>query len=91
MKTLVIYDNKGTIITQVSGEPEPIPPVGVPYLFVDSEQLVGKTVIKIDVITDPNNHALITENIPLSQQQKKIEELEQTLADLTELVLMGGE
>lgn len=87
MKTLFIYDNEGVILTEQSGQPAPREPIGVPFLWVDIPK--GKRVkitdgIGVDVSVTP--HQLILEDIPPTE----IEQLKQTVADLTEIVLLGG-
>ena len=88
MKTLIIYDNQGYIISAISGIPSPRKPVGVPYLEVDIPE--GKRIkidengIGVDITKTP--HEVILEDIPPTE----IEELKQVVADLTEVVLLGG-
>ena len=87
MKTLIIYDNEGYIISTRQGQPSPRVPVGVPYLEVEIPE--GKRIkitdgIGIDVLVTP--HQVILEDIPPTG----LDEVKARLADLTELVLMGG-
>lgn len=86
MKILVIYDNEGTIVAQRTGQPQPTPPVGIPYMLVDSEKIKGKVIKKVDV-SKKDNHMLLLEDIPLTPQEKKINELESLVADLSQVVL----
>ncbi len=87
MKTLIIYDNEGYIISTRQGQPSPRKPVGVPYLEVEIPE--GKQIkitdgIGVDVTKTP--HEVILEDIPPTE----IEELKKVVADLTEVVLLGG-
>lgn len=87
MKTLVIYDETGYLISAHRGTTEHRQPVGVPFLQVDIPE--GKRIkiadgIAVDVSVTP--HQVILEDIPPSE----IEQLKQTVADLTEIVLSGG-
>lgn len=81
-KTLFIYDAEGIILSQQSGQPSPRLPVGVPYIYEEVPE--GQQVTGVDVSVTP--HKLILEDIPPSE----IEQLKQTVADLTEIVLSGG-
>lgn len=82
METLFIYDNEGVILSRQGGEPAPRLPVGVPYIYEEVPE--GKRVTGVDLSVTPNK--LILEDIPPSA----IDELKRTVADLTEIVLMGG-
>ncbi len=87
MKTLIIYDEQGYILSTRSGQPAPREPIGVPFLWVDIPE--GKQIkitdgIGVDVSKTP--HEVILEDIPPTE----IEELKQVVADLTEVVLLGG-
>ena len=87
MQTLIIYDNEGYIISTRQGRPSPRVPVGIPYLEVEIPQ--GKQIkitdgIGVDVSITP--HEVILEDIPPTE----IDEVKERLADLAELVLMGG-
>ena len=87
MKTLIIYDNEGYIISTRQGQPNPRKPVGVPYLEVEIPQ--GKQIKITDGIgvdTSVTPHEAILEDIPPTE----IEELKKVVADLTEVVLLGG-
>lgn len=81
MKTLIIYDNKGSIFSQMSGN-YLVPQGGIQFLEIEIPE--GKQLNRVDVSVTP--HQAILEDIPLSE----IEQLKQTIADLTEVVLMGG-
>ena len=87
MKTLIIYDNEGYIITTMQGQPSPRVPVGVPYLEVEIPQ--GKQIkitdgIGVDITKTP--HEVILKDIPKTE----LDEVKEKLADLTELVMLGG-
>lgn len=87
MKTLIIYDNEGFILSIRSGDPKPREPIGVPFLWTEipgDKQLKHVGEIGVDVSVSP--HQPILDDIPKSE----IEQLKQTVADLTEIVLMGG-
>lgn len=87
MKTLIIYDNEGYILDIRSGEPAPREPIGVPFLWVDipqGKQLKITDGFGVDVSVTP--HQVVLEDIPPTE----IEQLKQTVADLTEIVLLGG-
>lgn len=87
MKTLIIYDEEGYVLQQRQGEPEPRTPVGVPYLLVEiPENKRVKTVDGIGVDVSVTPHEVILEGVPPTE----IDELSERLADLAEIVLMGG-
>lgn len=75
MKTLIIYDNEGYIISTIQGYPSPRVPVGIPYLEVDIPQ--GKQIkvtdgIGINVSKTP--HEVILEDIPPTEMDLMKEE-----------------
>lgn len=85
MKTLIIYDAFGYVLSNITGAYRV--PNGVPFLEVEIP--VGKQIkytdgIGVDVSVTP--HQVILEDAPLSE----IDQLKQTVADLTEIVLNGG-
>lgn len=85
MKTLIIYDSQGYVISNVTGSYRV--PSGVPFLEVEipaSKQIKYTDGIGVDVLVTP--HQVILEDIPPSE----IDQLKQTVADLTEIVLNGG-
>lgn len=87
MNTLIIYDNEGYIITTRSGQPAPKEPIGVPFLWVvipEGKQVKITDGIGVDTSVTP--HEVILEDVPPTE----MDELKQTVADLTEIVLMGG-
>lgn len=55
MQTLIIYDNEGFILSQMSGNVRE--PVGVPYIWVEMPE--NKYIQKIDTTTDPHTPVLI--------------------------------
>lgn len=83
--TLVIYDTTGYIFQQITGSYRV--PQGIPYLEVgipEGKQIKYTNGIGVDVSVTP--HQVILEDIPPSE----IDQLKQTVADLTEIVLNGG-
>lgn len=85
MKTLIIYDAFGYVLSNITGAYRV--PNGVPFLEVEIP--VGKQIkytdgVGVDVSVTP--HQVILEDAPLSE----IDQLKQTVADLTEIVLNGG-
>jgi len=83
MKTLIIYDEEGYIISTRQGQPSPRVPVGVPYLEVEIPE--GKQIkitdgIGVDVTKTP--HEVILEDIPPTEidvLRSEITELKQTI------------
>ena len=88
MKTLLIYDNVGYVIQQISSSYRV--PVGVPYLEVEVPE--GKRVVSgIGVNVSVTPHKPILEDIPPSEIEKMRMETAATNAELFELVVsMGG-
>lgn len=88
MKTLIIYDNEGHIISTRQGQPSPRVPVGVPYLEVDIPE--GKRIkidengIGVDVTKIP--HEVILEDIPPTE----VDILKNQVADLTYQLMIKG-
>lgn len=87
MKTLIIYDNEGYIISTRQGQPSPRVPVGIPYLEVDIPQ--GKQIkitdgIGVDVSKTP--HEVILEDIPPTE----VDTLKNQVADLTYQLMIKG-
>ena len=90
MKTLIIYDNEGYIISTRQGQPSPRKPVGVPYLEVEIPQ--GKQIkitdgIGVDVTKTP--HEVILEDIPPTETELLKEEV-QTMQEALNFIIMGG-
>lgn len=84
MKTLIIYDSKGTIFLQISGS-YVVPQGGLQYL--DVEIPTGKQIKGIDITVTPNT--VIYEDIPLSeteQLKQKVLEQESALVELASIV-----
>lgn len=92
-KVQIIYDDTGYIITTIVGEGLR-EPVGVPFLNVEipsGKQLKITDGIGVDVTVTP--HQPIFEDIPKSEVEMLREENEQlknSVADLWEVVLLGG-
>lgn len=93
MKTLIIYDNEGYIISTRQGQPSPRIPVGVPYLYVEIPE--GKRIkmtdgIGVDVTVTP--HQVILEDIPPTEIEQLRLEMAQAITELFEMMLMlnGG-
>lgn len=87
MKTLIIYDNEGSIIQQITGSYRV--PVGIPYLEIEVPP--GKIVVAVNVETKEP----IFEDIPKSEIEilrNKIAEQEQAILELTTTlaILQGG-
>lgn len=79
MKTLIIYDNEGSIIQQITGSYRV--PVGIPYLEIEVPP--GKIVVAVNVETKEP----IFEDIPKSEIELLKEEnteLKLALAELAE-------
>lgn len=89
MKTLIIYDNQGYIITSITGSYRV--PTGIPYLEVEIP--VGKQVksaIGVDVSVTP--HEVILEDVPPSEMEllkTENQQIKQSMAELAELILGG--
>lgn len=90
MKTLIIYDDNGYVLSNITGSYRV--PTGVPFLEVEIPE--GKRIkyvdgIGVDVTTTP--HQVILEDIPPSEIEKLRQESAQSNAELFELILsMGG-
>ncbi len=89
MKTLIIYDNEGYIISTRQGQPSPRVPVGVPYLEVEIPE--GKRIkitdgIGVDVTVTP--HEVILEDIPPTEIEL-LKEQQQELSDTIAVLIMG--
>lgn len=90
MTTLVIYDNEGFIIQQVSGSYRL--PVGIPYLEVDVPE--GKRIkvtdgIGVDTAVTP--HQVTLEDIPPSDVEALRLEMAQSNTELFEMMIsMSG-
>lgn len=90
MKTLIIHDLEGCIISTRQGQPAPREPIGVPFLWVEIPE--GKRIkttdgIGVDVTKTP--HEVILEDIPATENdilKTEITELKQTID-----IMLGGE
>ncbi|MBS4171949.1 hypothetical protein [Bacillus sp. FJAT-49736] len=90
MKTLVIHDNTGYVLSTISGEPSPREPIGVPFLWVDIPE--GKRIkitdgIGVDVYVTP--HKVILEDIPPTETELlgiRVKQQEDALFELAELL-----
>lgn len=91
MKTLIIYDDAGYIISSVTGSYRV--PTGVPFLEVEIPQ--GKQIkytngIGVDVSVTP--HQVILEDVPPSEMEllkTENQQIKQSMAELAELILGG--
>lgn len=86
MKTLIIYDNEGTIILQQAGSYK-IPQGGVQYLISDIPE--GKLAVSVDA----KKEKVILKDMPKTETSILKEELEQLKNDMADLVFemaMGG-
>lgn len=87
MKTLIIHDDEGVILSQQSGQPAPRLPVGVPYIYEEVPE--GKRVTGVDVSMTPNK--LILEDIPPGEIDILRMEAAQSNSELIQLIMsMGG-
>lgn len=82
MESLIIYDSVGDILITKKGTTKPLEPQGVPFMWAEIPD--DKILKSVDVTQYP--HKLTLEDIPPSE----IDQLKQTVADLTEIVLSGG-
>ena len=90
MKTLIIYDNEGYIISTRQGQPSPRKPIGVPYLEVEipsNKQIKITDGIGVDVSVTP--HEVILEDIPPTEIDVMKQEV-QTMQDALNFIIMGG-
>jgi len=86
MHALIIYDQTGYIISQLSGSVRE--PVGIPFMWVEVPE--GKYVKSIDVSGE--THVPIFENLPKSEIDKLRDadlEIKLALAELAELIVGG--
>ncbi|MEG0449908.1 MAG: hypothetical protein RR595_08635 [Lysinibacillus sp.] len=88
MKTQIIYDETGFILSVRQGEPAPREPIGVPFLWTEipqGKQLKITDGIGVDVSVTP--HLPILEDIPKSETEFLQEEnttLKLAVAELAE-------
>lgn len=86
MKTLIIYDNEGTILLQQTGNYK-IPQGGVQYLLTEIPE--GKLAVSIDVETQK----VILKDIPKTETsilKDELDQLKNDMADLMMEIAMGG-
>lgn len=91
IKTLIIYDNEGYIVSTRNGHPVPREPIGVPFLWVEIPE--GKQIkitdgIGVDVSKTP--HQVILEDIPPTEIDSLRNDLNEAIVELSMLVSMGG-
>ena len=84
MNMLVIYDQEGYIISQMSGSVRE--PVGVPFMWVDVPE--GKYLESIDV--SGTEHIPIFADLPKSQMQLMQEQINELTITLGDALLEGG-
>ena len=85
MKTLIIYDNTGYIIQQITGSNVREPQGGVQFIWAIIPE--GKRLVSIDTTKTP--HEAVLEDIPKTEMQlaqERIASLEQSNAELTTLI-----
>jgi hypothetical protein len=80
MNTLIIYDQEGYIISQMSGSVRE--PMGVPFMWVEVPE--GKIVAKIDVLGE--THIPVFEDLPKSE----VDILKTQVSDLTYQLMVKG-
>lgn len=84
MKTLIIYDNEGYIISSITGNYKK--PVGIPFLEIEIPQgKKMKTTDGIGVDTTITPHQVILEDIPPTE----IDNLKKQVADLQYTLMMN--
>lgn len=93
MKTLIVYDESGYILSVRSGQPAPREPVGVPFLWVDipeGKQLKITDGIGVDTSVTP--HQAILEDIPPTEIEELRLDMARSNTELFEtmLMLIGG-
>lgn len=90
MKTLIIYDAQGYVLSNITGSYRV--PQGVPFLEVEipsGKQIKYTDGIGVDVSVTP--HQVILEDVPPSDIEKLRQENAQANAELFELIIsMGG-
>lgn len=91
MKTLIIYDNEGYILSTRQGQPSPREPIGVPFLNVvipDGKRIKITDGIGVNTTTSP--HEVILEDIPPSEVDILRDDLNGAIMELSMLIAMGG-
>lgn len=90
MKTLIIYDEQGYILSTRSGQPAPREPQGVPFLWADiPDRKHIKTTDGIGVNVSKTPHEVILEDIPPSETQLLKQEV-QAMQEALDFLLIGG-
>ena len=84
MNTLIIYDQEGYIISQMSGSVRE--PIGIPFLWV--EVPVGRRIVSVDVSGE--THTPVFEDLPKSETQILQERIDLVQEALDDLILNGG-
>ena len=88
---LVIYDLEGTIFSQTGeAQGDVLPheyPVGIPYIELPFGTLATKRLISIDVTKTPHEPIFEDVVIPKTEEQIRIEELENQVLLLSEVLV----
>ena len=79
-RILVIYDNTGFIVSQMSGAVRE--PVGIPFMWVDVPD--GKYVVRIDVSTE--THTPVFEDCPKSEIDQLKEQIDALTIAMAEIL-----
>lgn len=82
MQTLIIYDNEGYIISQMSGDVRE--PVGIPFIWVEIPE--DKRIVSVDPETD----IPIFEDLPVPEIQQLKEQIATQEQAILELSMMIG-
>ncbi|MEG0430313.1 MAG: hypothetical protein RR536_01895 [Anaerovoracaceae bacterium] len=77
MKTQIIYDNEGVIISNISSTGSIRVPVGLPYLVI-TDLKSNQYVEKVDVSANP--HQPVIKEYPKSETERLLEEHDVALA-----------
>lgn len=95
MKTLIVYDDSGYLLSMRSGDSDPREPIGVPFLWVDVPK--GKKVAASDegivVDTSVTPHQVIFEDVPPSEVdmlRQQVTELQDALVEIADMVAGGA-
>ena len=86
MKSLIIYDDAGALVMPCFGSYTK-PQGNLHYMEV--EVPAGKMVTRVDVTTDSENHQPVLVDLPISNEQKQILDLQKTVVDM-QIKLNGG-
>lgn len=95
IKTLLIYDKKGKVFFNYTGEESQLPiPSDLPYLTLNIPE--GKRLINSEFQVDvtKENHFAILEDSPKMEMQillEKIEQQERAIFELAEMLMKGNE